>query len=150
MPPVKDAANSASNSCNSLAAIANASTLATTLSSEVILARNVLVDEWLAADGLQSVDVIGDGKCAFRSIAVCLTGTENSYLQLRRDIVRSMIRDSAGAVGKSSSTAADKVRDHLSNMSAMECGWVKMLFARLPRFLIAKFAFIQLQAKQGH
>ena len=66
---------------------------------------------------MQSVDVIGDGNCAFRSIAVCLTGTENGHLQLRTDIVRSMIRDSAGAVGKSSSAAADQVRDHLSNMS---------------------------------
>ena len=106
-PRSNDAADSASDSCSSLAAIANAFSLATTLFSEVILARNVLVNERLAANGLQSVDVIGDGNCAFRSIAVCLTGTENGHLQLRRDIVRSMIRDSAEAVGKSSSAAAD-------------------------------------------
>ena len=111
-PRSNDTADGASDSCTSLAAIANASTLATTLSSEVILARNVLVDERLAAGGLQSIDVIGDGNCAFRSIAVCLTGTENGHLLLRRDIVRSMIRDSAGAVGKSSLSAANQVRDH--------------------------------------
>ena len=81
------------------------------------MTRNVLIDERLATGGLQSVDVIGDGYCAFKSIAVCLTGTRNSHLHLRRDIVRYMIRGSAGAVGKSSSAAADLVCDHLSNMS---------------------------------
>ena len=119
------------------------------MSSEVILARNELVDERLAVDGLQSVDVIGDGNCAFRSIAVCLTGTENGHLQLIRDIVRSIIRDSAGAVDKSPSAAADQVRDHLSNMSRNGV-WVGDVISAAATFFDRKFEFIQLQAKQGH
>ncbi len=102
-------------SCDSLAAISLAAARDTRVSSNEAAKRNQIVEERLVANGQMSVDVISDGNCLFRSISVCLTGSESKHTKLRNDIVQHMVDNCADIAG-SASRPATELRRHFESM----------------------------------
>ena len=58
---------------------------------------------------LISVDIAGDGNCYFRSLPVCLYGSQDHHLQLRNDIIQYMMNSTGEAGSK-------QIRRQLENM----------------------------------
>ena len=53
--------------------------------------RNVFVSKQLAASGLKTVNVGGDGNCYYRALSIGLYRHENQHLQLRQSIVQHIL-----------------------------------------------------------
>ena len=76
-----------------------------------------MVNKHLLADGLQAINVLGDGNCFFRSVSVSLIGSENDHAMLRKSIVQFMSNEAASIIGYCDTPAAKQVRHCLQNLS---------------------------------
>ena len=76
-----------------------------------------MVNKRLLADGLQAINVSGDGNCFFRSISMSLIGSENDHAILRKNIVQFMSNEAASIIGHCDTPAAKQVRHCLQNLS---------------------------------
>lgn len=82
---------------------------------EVIIARNMLANERIAADKLRSIDVKGDGNCFYRALSVCLTGKEDDYVMLRQLTVDYLASISADDLANISPALAAQLRHQLDD-----------------------------------
>ena len=76
-----------------------------------------MVNKRLLADGLQAINVSGDGNCFFRSVSVSLIGSEIDHAMLRNSIVQFMSNEAASILGHCDTPTAKQVHHCLQNLS---------------------------------